>query len=127
MPGWRWSAKFGTKSASGWTSGSMLLTAEHLKDELRRNYHNLDLTDLKCEQNDSPPLIVRPVPPAWFGFDTTRMKAEIDAGLRPYTDTLEPPLDGVDVEPLIDRMLSPLSQSKKQPLSRSSRVRPLAR
>lgn len=120
MPGWRWEAKIGGKTASGWTSGSQLLTRELLLAHLQVAYHNLDFSDFNCEPNENPPLIVRPVPPAWFGFDTTRMKAEIDAGLRPYTDTLEPPLEGVDPEPLINRLLTPLAGPRNglRPLSR---------
>lgn len=120
MPGWAWVAKHNGKDARGWTSGSRMLTEEDVKQEIIRYFHNVDVTEFKCERKDDPPLIVRPPPASWYLYGTTRMKAEIEAGLRTHSDTLLPPIDGVNHEPLIKKLIVPLSVSSKkvQPLSK---------
>lgn len=51
------------------------------------------VTPLRAYQSDEQPGIVLPTPAAWYEFGTNRLRAEIEAGLRPDTDTIQPPID----------------------------------
>ena len=56
---------------------------------------------------------MRPIPFDWYEYGTTRMKEEIDAGLRPFSETLLPPIHIPEpCQPLVSRV------GKIQPLRR---------
>src|ERR1019366_2023463 len=48
---------------------------------------------LKAWASDKDPGTLREAPKEWFTFGTSRMQAEIDAGLRPQSSILLPPLE----------------------------------
>lgn len=56
-----------------------------------RHFHAV--TPLRAYQSDESPGIIRACPAQWYLFGTNRMKAEIEAGLRPPSEFLLPPLD----------------------------------
>lgn len=60
-------------------------------DYCKRHFRNV--TPLRVVQTGEQPLIVTPIPPEWHAFGTNRMKAEIEAGFRPYSEYILPPLD----------------------------------
>lgn len=51
-----------------------------------------NITPLRAVQTDEMPGIITAVPKEWYGFGTNRMKAEIEAGIRPHSDYLLPPI-----------------------------------
>jgi hypothetical protein len=87
MPEWNWTARFRGREVTGHSSGSQLVNPQALLDVLRWSQKNLDYSDFKCEQGP-PRRILKPVPFEWFCFGTDRLKLEIDAGIRPFTDTI---------------------------------------
>lgn len=55
------------------------------------HFHNI--TPLRAVQTEEATGILVSVPAAWHEWGTNRMKAEIEAGLRPHSDYLLPPLE----------------------------------
>jgi hypothetical protein len=60
--------------------------------------HFTGITPLKAYQSDEERM-VRPVPSQWYLYGTNRMKLEIEAGLRPHSDYLQPPIDLESLNP----------------------------
>jgi hypothetical protein len=116
MPGWRWEAKDASgKVFTGWTSGSRMKSPAILQAHLRSHYRSLDFSQLKCERQDKRPLIVRPMPKDTVEFGTTRMRMEIDAGLRPFSSQLLPPLEhgGEIIIPTNQKLIKPTWRGHK--------------
>jgi hypothetical protein len=61
--------------------------------------HFRNVTPLRAYQSDEQPGIVHSIPAKWYEFGTNRLKAEIDAGLRPPTEFLQPPLNLESLNP----------------------------
>jgi hypothetical protein len=79
-----------------WLSGSQLLNGEAVRVIAQEAFPHLDCSpeQFRCEQrpDDNQPYQRKPIPVDWYLWGTNRMRAEIDAGLRPFSDTIQPPI-----------------------------------
>lgn len=84
------------KRVAFWLRGSQLQTAEQARIVAAMAFVHLECSEnvFKAERRygEGAPVNRKPVPVDWFLFGTDRMKAEIDAGLRPFSEYLLPPL-----------------------------------
>jgi hypothetical protein len=110
---WNWLIKTKQgKERTGYTESPWIATPQQLHDHLKAHFHAVVFTDFKCEQGPCKK-IMRPIPFDWYEYGTTRMKEEIDAGLRPFSETLLPPIHIPEpCQPLVSRV------GKIQPLRR---------
>lgn len=96
IPSWRCEAvrRSDLKRITFWMRGSQIVTPEQVRLCAAAAFVHLDCSDkvFRCEkrENEPPPVNKKPVPLDWFIFGTDRMRAEIDAGLRPFSEYLLP-------------------------------------
>jgi hypothetical protein len=99
IPSWRCEAtrRADFKRVTFWMRGSQIVSEEQARVLAANSFPHLDCSEkvFKCErrEGEGPPPNRKPVPLDWIQYGTDRMKAEIDAGLRPHSDYLLPPLE----------------------------------
>ena len=102
IPSWRCEATFRKtgKRHPFWMRGSQIVTEEQCRELAARSFPWLDCDPrtFRCERRlgERPPYNKEAVPVDWFRWGTDRMRAEIDAGLRPHSDYLLPPIELVN-------------------------------
>lgn len=98
IPAWRCEAvrRSNLKRVTFWLRGSQIVTPEQARMVAAMAFAHLDCSPsvFKCErrEGEQPPVNREAVPVDWFLHGTTRMKEEIDAGLRPFSEYLLPPI-----------------------------------
>ena len=80
-----------------WIPDAKFNTDIEAMDYVRRHFNAV--VPLRAYQSDESPGVLRPCPAKWYLYGTNRLHAEIKAGLRPPTDTLQPPIDLESLNP----------------------------